>query len=338
MESFEVKPRRVIRVSLKKIIGLIVLGVILVASFNYFDGGYMYRHVSIDSESAQSAPAMSMEMPDMYRRGYEQSDISDTREFLKIRYSATLQTRDVPDIVRDVKGVIRDYQGRIDSENSSRKFGYVSFVVPKSMFESFRTEIESLTNEKLYLESINSENHLGEKQGIEERMGNATATQDSLETQKVELDTLHAQTVKSIQAQIAQAKLQLTHAQVDMAGIADEDELTKLQNAESPLLIQIQMLQLSLNRENAKYATKNQNLISSIGYAKDAIEKIVKQDDSFIDKVETVTGHINVGWISVWELAVVFSPIHPTIVLIVLGVLAFFAANRRGYIPKVEFV
>jgi Ca2+/Na+ antiporter len=104
-----------------------------------------------------------------YNKGYGNPSISDTREFLKTSYASEIKTRDVSDTVKDVKNSVKGADGRIDSLESSEKYGYISFVVPKSKFEAFRDEIESLTHEKLYTEDISSKNLLTQKQGIEEQ-------------------------------------------------------------------------------------------------------------------------------------------------------------------------
>src|SRR6185369_15595734 len=52
--------------------------------------------------------------------------VTDTREFLKLNYNASMYTRDAQGLVRRVETVVRGHDGRIDSESSAPKYGYVS--------------------------------------------------------------------------------------------------------------------------------------------------------------------------------------------------------------------
>ncbi len=344
MENFEPKPRRVIKIPLKKIIGIVVLGAILVFVYNeYFNHGYDFS-MSIGNNSVQNMPNVpsmtetSKGMPDMYRQRYEQTDITDTREFLKTNYSGVLKTRDVSEVVKDVKGAVREFKGRIDSENTSEKYGYISFVVPKDTFESFRSEIESITHEKLYIESISSQNLLGEKQYIEEQMNYATSSLAELEGEKVNLDARHIESLNSIQNKLTNIRNQVTAIQTQAQKMEEGDQLTILKNSERSLLDQVMVLQQSLERENATYYARNQNLVSYINQAKGVVLNVETQDSNFMGNIETVNGHIEVRWISIWGLAETFSPVHPTIVIVVLLLAIWFFLNRKGYTPKFEFV
>src|SRR3989344_2652461 len=127
--------QKVIRISRKKLIIalviLVVFGLVI---------GIILNSLSTARMKSVSSPETGMAFPDYYN---DQSDITDTREFLKTSYSATLKTRDVPEMAKEVKNAIRDVEGRIDNINSSEKYGQISFVVPKSRFEEFRSAVES---------------------------------------------------------------------------------------------------------------------------------------------------------------------------------------------------
>src|SRR3989344_7233420 len=125
MTTTETRPRRVIRLSLKKIIWtLIIIGVLLWLGNNYWRANKYYR---LDSTNIQeSVPgAMMPTIDDYYRGDYGQSDISDTREFLKTSYYGRIQTRQVADIVDGVKNEVRDVEGRVDNLSSSEKHGSI---------------------------------------------------------------------------------------------------------------------------------------------------------------------------------------------------------------------
>lgn len=93
--------------------------------------------------------------------------VTDTREFLKTDYNATIRTRDISTLTRRIETTVRGFGGRIDSSNSSQKWGSVSFVVPAGKFDSFRDEIESLTDARFITTEIRNENLLPQVRNIE---------------------------------------------------------------------------------------------------------------------------------------------------------------------------
>lgn len=291
--------------------------------------------------NSMSIPSMAPTMPptgNYNRGGYGQPDITDTREFLKVSYSAKIQTRDVSEIVKDVKGAVREAKGRIDSENTDDKRGYVSFVVPKSNFENFRTEIESITHKKLYTENVAAQNLLTQKQGIETQMQAATSSLATLEQQKKNLDAKHLQVINSITKELTSVKNQLAVVEQSLSQTNDVAQINVLYNQQSSLLTIQANLVNNKNIENSDYNSQNQSLVNQIGWAKNNVGQVQKQDTEFGNNIETVSGHVDVSWISMWSLAVLYSPIHPTIIIIVLALVLLFILNRKGYTPKIEFV
>src|SRR3989344_4480451 len=69
--------------------------------------------------SSESKDAYTTSFPQFKSEPNNISNISDNREFLKIGYNATIQTRDVADTTNRVQVVIRGFGGRIDSVNNS---------------------------------------------------------------------------------------------------------------------------------------------------------------------------------------------------------------------------
>jgi hypothetical protein len=67
------------------------------------------------------------------------------------------------------------------------------------------------------------------------------------------------------------------------------------------------------------------------------LANINKQDNQFADNIETVNGSVRITWISMWQMVKIFSPIHPTFIIIILGIVLGVFLNRKGKIPKVEF-
>ncbi len=342
--------RRVVQLSLKKTIIFVVVILIIAAAFigtQWYKDQPRYGYGVAEDSVGIMAPGV-MEMPAMtppsaeiyYDRdyNYNQADITDTREFLKISYSGRIQTRNVRDVVKDVKGAVREAEGRVDSENSSEQSGYVSFIVPKSRFEAFREEIESLTYSKLYTESVSSQNLLSEKQGIEQQMQSATSTLAGYEQQKKNLDAQHAQSVAAYNRSIATAESELSQTRTSMGVTSDAWEQVKLRNEEIAVNARLAELRNGLDQENRTYASQNKNLVTQIEYAKNNVKYVEGRDEQFGNNIETVQGHVYVNKISLWSMAAALSPIHPTIIIVVLFLVVWWILVRRGYIPKIEFV
>jgi len=319
--------QKTIKISRKKLTWAVIILIIVGLWWAYqeprygilptmMEGGYGVSDSVSSPASSPGAPMMekvgTMIYPDYYRQN---PDITDTRQFLKTNYSADIKTRDVKDMIRDIKGIVLSTEGRIDSIQESEKYSYVGFVVPKNQFNAFRDEIESLTYKKLIKVNVSSENLLGQKQSIEEQKQNATSTLANLEKQKRALMIRHNQTLAGMNVELAALQSQVPYP--------TEEVLALQQNIDS---------------ENRSYNSQNQNLANSINQYKALITGIEKQDTQFTNKIETVNGYISVNWISYWQMAKTFSPIHPSIILIILVIVLWKVLSRFRVVPKIELV
>lgn len=262
--------------------------------------------------------------------------VEDTREFLKTSYSATIKSRDVSKTVRDVKSVVRDFDGRIDQTNSSEKYGYVSFVVEKDKFDSFRDEIENLTHRKLYTENVSSQNLLSQKQVIEQQTNSATDLYTQLIQNKKSIDLKHTQTIASINKELASVANDLTIVRTTISVVEDPDQLVALRNQEATLVNRQISLKQQQTAENNNYTNQIASINNQIDNATATLDNLDAQDTQFTNTVETVTGTINVNFISLWEMAKIFSPVHPTIIILVLCLIALWSFLKKG--PKIELV
>lgn len=277
--------------------------------------------------SSASAPYMgldetqsSVKMRELY---YDngQPTISDTREFLKMSYSSTLQTRNVSSLIKDVRNVIKGADGRIDNFYSSEKRGSINFVVAKSKFEDLRSQIEGLTYAKLYTESISSRNLLSQKQNIEEQTVRAVSSLESLQKQKDDLTASHIQKVNAINIELARLRNELANTQ----NAAEESDLLNQQNIQNQ----------RLSTENSNYAAQSKNLDARIANENANLSNVNKQDDQFADNIETVNGYVTINWVSWWQLAKIYSPVSPVIIIIILVIIAWILLRRKGYLPKI---
>ncbi len=229
--------------------------------------------------------------------------ITDTREFLKIYYNASMRTRDVPGLTRRVETTVRGYDGRIDQQSSSPKYGYVSFVLPQSKYDAFRAELEDLVNSKFLNVNISSQNLLSQKVSIEEQQKQAETTLADYKTARQKIVNTHASAVQTLQSKIDAAE-----------GKSDE----------------LALLNEQLANENALYARRLDNADRNIKYAQDWIKAVQTQDQTLLANVATVSGTISIQWISFWEIVQLYLPNYwiPTI-FTVLAFLSFLWDRRR---------
>lgn len=343
--------RRIIKISRKKFKWTVIVVVVL------FIGLFLFLVAISSLSSARSKSSSSYDSAvmspssssygdsggetqninsDYYRYREQNPSISDTREFLKTSYSSNIQTRDVSEVVTDVKNIVKGADGRIDSIISGEKYGRVSFVVAKSKFDAFRDEIESITHKKLYTENISSENLLSEKQGIEEQTSNVVESLDGLISEKNSLLVAHNKTVSDINKELAKIQSELTKVRANISVEENVEILASLRSQETLYIKQYAVSKQKITDENNIYATKVNKIDNQINYQNKNLTNINKQDVKFMDNVETVNGYVSVSWISLWSMAVIFAPIHPTWIIIILIILGVVLLRKKA--PRVEFV
>ncbi|MFA6253926.1 MAG: hypothetical protein WC640_01540 [Candidatus Paceibacterota bacterium] len=343
MDETNLATRRVVRISRRKLVVFVVIILILIAL------GFVVLS-SLSSARIRTANYVGMSAPEMglgdsytaktispYYDGGQQPSIADTREFLKTSYSSTIKTRDVSGVIKDVKSAIKVADGRIDNLYSSEKSGRISFVVAKSKFEDFRSEIESLTYTKLYTESISSQNLLSQKQGIESQTISVLNTLESLKKQKDDLGLKHTQTINSISNELARIRAELADVRITIAEETDSSTITLLRNQENSLVEQEALQRQKLSGENNNYSSQNQNLDRMISNANNNLTSVNDQSSQFANNIETVNGTITISWVSWWQIAKIYSPISPTVIVIAIIIILWILFRRKGWIPKIIF-
>lgn len=144
---------------------------------------------------------------------------SDTREFLKTGYQATIKTRQVEEIGQHVQTIVRGHGGRIDNLTLEERFGYISFVIPKEAFEPFKKELKSLARPRFISERVQMENLLPQKRVIE---GQTSSTQSVLALLHSQLQTYEAEyraATDKINAQISSQTAALNRERKALAAI-----------------------------------------------------------------------------------------------------------------------
>lgn len=256
--------------------------------------------------SVTSGSAGSVKSPDYYPYPYQNPEVpvTDTREFLKVYYNASLLTRDVPTLTRRVETTVRGFEGRIDNESSSEKSGYVSFALPQVKYDAFRTELESLVNSRFIKINISSQNLLPQKVSIEEQQKQADTVLASYKTARQKIVSTHASVVQSLQTQI--------------------DEATTSESAKA-------LLQQQLAKENSAYAGNLNNADANISYAQNWVKGVQTQDATLLANVATVSGTVSIQWISFWDMALLYLPGYwiPSI-FAALALLSYWYDRRRA--------
>ncbi len=338
--------RKVIRVSRKKltiwIVVLIVVAFLAYAGFKILTQTFGTNSDRYSQGSVQipCIPGAGVDCGGGSSKNYNnsantgRSSVDDTREFMKVGYRADLKTRKVEDVMHDVKSEIELAEGRIDNLNESTKYSQVTFVIPKSNFETFKEEVEALTHKKLYTHTTTSQNLLDQKQSIEERASNASNTLSQLQAKQQTQTNAHNKKIADLQAQLKETQRDLATTRANYAATPSND----LKAQETILAKSETSIQQQIALENSNYAYLNQSTQNEINSANTNLASIGKQDVLFTDNIETVNGFISVTWINTWDLLKVFSPVHPTIIIIILVIILWLCIRRKNYVPKVEFV
>lgn len=258
-------------------------------------------------DTGVSSPSRMMS-PDIYPYPYPYPNpevpVTDTREFLKIYYNASMRTRDVPTLTRRVETTVRGYGGRIDNESSAEKYGYVSFALPQAKYDAFRTELESFVGSRFLKVNISSQNLLSQKVSIEEQQKQADKTLADYKTARAKIVSAHTSAVQSLQSKI------------------DATTATSSERAS---------LEQQLARENSSYTRDLSNADANIKYAQDWVKGVQTQDATLLANVATVTGTVSVQWISLSDIVILYLPGYwiPTI-FAVLASLSFYRDRRRS--------
>ncbi len=338
--------QKIVTISIKKLLKWVVTlaVIIIIALFILRSLDYSKSNgVSVGDSVSSSVVGFDIGESNSYRTVFPDyqngnGSITDTRQFMKINYSGTIQTRDVKDVARDVRGIIRDMEGRIDNETVNEQYGQISFVIPKSNLNNFRDEIESITHKKLYVENTSSQNLLNQKQIIEEQSSHAATTLEQLQESQSILTKKHNQTIANLKSELAatQKKIAMVNSNIaaylpppsgDTGYLAEQNtQLTIYLNEEA-------QIKQKIDNENTNYQNQNKMLVDKIASTNNTIKDINTQDKKFTENIETVNGSISMQWISVWQLMKIFSPIHPIIIILVLVIILWYILKKLRIAP-----
>lgn len=256
----------------------------------------------VEMDKAGAPSSGMMVAPDYYPyTGGGEVPVTDTREFLKTYYNAAMRTRDVMGLTRRVETTVRGYDGRIDHQSSSDKYGSVSFALPESKYDAFRTELESLVGSRYLSVSVSSQNLLSQKVSIEEQQTQANKNLADYQASRTSLVSAHASVVQSLQSKINTATAQLATLRAQVSTPAVESQIQTIS-------AELAMLNKQLASENSRYTAQLKNADANIKYATEWQRAVQTQDKKLLDSVATVTGTVSIQWISFWQMLQLYFP------------------------------
>jgi hypothetical protein len=297
------------------------------------------RYKSIPNDSAsiaqnssglryqESAPGFDLGKLDLFQSAPPEVPIADTREFLKTDYGAQIRTRKVPEFTERLQTIVRGFDGRVDNVSSSKQTGSISFVVPASKFESFRSEVKTMVGSRFYVETVHSANLLSEKVSIEEQQAKIEKSLSDLNAQKDQITKTYNETIKTLQSQLNSINQRLSYLQTQWDSYPEQ---------RSELESQIKATQRDQSILNNRLATEKNNYASSIAMLDAQIkewenqrELTNKANQGLLDTVATVRGNITVSKLSAWQFVGAYLPEYWPIYIATLAILAALILHRR---------
>lgn len=254
-----------------------------------------------------------------YPYGGTTLNANDTREYNKIYYNASMQTRDVPKLVKRVETVVRGHDGRVDSITSADKYGSVGFVIPQSEYDQFRDELESLVNARFLKVSINSQNMLPQKQAIEKQQDYTNMSLDQLSSARKKEIADYNKKKGDIQYQIDANDRESALLQQEFSN-ADQAARANITSRQMTLITEQSNLKSQLSTLEKTHLNAINSIDAQVRYQEGNSDALQKQDQALLDDVATVNGTISVQWISLWQMAQIYLPGYT-----IPGILALFA-------------
>lgn len=263
----------------------------------------------------------------LFNKDDEEVSAIDQREYLKTGYSATIETRKPTTLTLQLETIIRGHGGRIDTFSSSKKSGYISFVLPKKSLEAFRSELITLIPERFVDEYIQAENLLPQKVDIDTEMNETKKELAAQKKVKQDLTAAFQAMIASYKNKLAANTRSIQTLRTKQAATPEEaasiaaniDSLTKNNNS----------LQNRIGLETKKYEEE-------LGYINDQIETLESnqtdlqnENSHLLANVETVQGTISLNWISLLEYIEKYFP-YFRIALVVVIVGAIYSYLRYG--------
>jgi len=271
-------------------------------------------------------------IPDIMPIYYHQTpDITDTREFLKTSFGLNINTRKVDKTYTRIKTVIRGYDGRIDNSSLNAKYARLSFVIPKSSYDSFIEEVQGMFPEKFIKLSENTSNLLGQKQNIEENTNQSNLNLADFRKNRENAVKTHDASAASLQKEINRLNgiIYSLNQQKKTVSSTDQAGLKKINDQISYYTHSLTAQKKSLEQENINYQNTLDGLDRLINAEEKQLANLEKQDTKLINNVETVDGTITIKWISLFEIVNLYIPVYKTIIVVCILIILFYIFAGR---------
>ena len=260
---------------------------------------------------------------------FHPAPVSDTREFLKTDYHATIQTRQAEELARRIQTMVRGYGGRIDSASVDPRFGDISFVLPKTSLEAFRDELKTLTPARFLTEAVRMDNLLPQKRVIEESTDETNQTLAILKRDRQTLVNSHNKIIAGWQQRLA--IIAETGRALDQELINSPSQQYEIEARKNELLVEQRGLEQQLVQENVRFNSRLNGFDVQTRNVKTQLSSLEKQDQSVLDTVATVQGSVSLRWISLFGITNLYLPYYwPSLFLLILGVITYFSYRRRN--------
>lgn len=283
----------------------------LSASIESSDPAFMSGKATTLSDSSNSILVNAVDVIEKVSRETSSlvaptASVPDTREFLQYEYNASIKSRHVQELTGRLQTVVRGYGGRVDSVSVQKKYGYIYFVVPKSSFEEFKSEVKSLANARFYEESVRGQNLLPEKVVIEKSLDTTNQSLVSWQESLLALNKEHDGHILYMQKQLNSTASRIAKLRTEVtSSTARQKEIS----AELSRLYAVQAeTQKNIKGENEYYNSRKFYLEDQIKNTQTQIASLVGQDKELQDTVETVQGSIQVQWVSILETINIYVP------------------------------
>jgi len=258
----------------------------------------------------------------------DEASVVDTREYLKLNYSAEMKTRTVEKKSRQIETMVRGYGGRIDSLNVNNKYANISFVLPKKSLDLFQNELRGLVREKYFSESLSSNNLLPQKQNIEKNTENNLIKLSDLQAQRDLMTKKHEQLVAGWQKEINGLTKNISELRAEVATDTVRQRIVTEQIR--GLTERKNYLNQKIVRENVEFQNRLDSIDGRISQTNQVVEQWQDQDEKLLADVETVQCNVFIRWISVWDMVNLYVPVVRVLVVVfILVIVGYFVFGRR---------
>ncbi len=281
-------------------------------------------------------PMITTMPPNYYNEG---EDITDTREFLKTTFSFDIKTRNVGKMHTRLKTIIRGYDGRIDNSNLNEKYASISFVLPKSTYDSFVEEVTEIFPEKFITIHENSTNLLGQKQNIEDQTEYASSTLETLKIERIDAIKKHEDKKSASLKEMGRLEknMNILLDQRKTISSTEKEALKKIDDQISYLRKIHNDVASDLMRAMTQHKKDLENFDNQIKNKENNLIELGKQDTELINNVETVNGTITLQWISLFNMVNLYIPFTKILIIFFIGIIIFYLLfgrkSKEIYLP-----